>query len=157
MKITLVAVGRIASQWIARGIEQYTGRLEHYMPFSLEIIPDIKTTRTLTEQAQKQQEGTAILKALTGSDRVILLDEKGKELTSENLAGKIEKLALSGTRKVSFVIGGPYGFSQEVYDRADEMIALSRMTFTHEMARLICVEQLYRAQTIIRNEPYHHR
>ena len=131
-------------------------RLVHYIPFQFITIPDVKTTRAMTEQRQKDTEGHSILSAIDSRDYVVLLDERGKEFTSREFAAYVDKKTLSLPGNLVFVIGGPYGFSQEVYDRANDKISLSRMTFSHEMVRLFFVEQLYRAMTILRGEPYHH-
>lgn len=141
---------------LVQSVEKYIKRLGHYVPFQFITIPDVKTTKAMTEQRQKEAEGGAIINALDSRDYVILLDERGKEFTSREFAAYIDKRMLSLAGNLVFVIGGPYGFSQEVYDRANDKISLSRMTLTHEMVRLFFVEQLYRAMTILRGEPYHH-
>lgn len=141
---------------LVQSVEKYVKRLAHYVPFQFVTIPDVKTTKSMTEQRQKEAEGGAILAAVDARDFVILLDERGKEFTSREFAAYIDKRTLSLPGNLVFVIGGPYGFSQEVYDRANDKISLSRMTLTHEMVRLFFVEQLYRAMTILRGEPYHH-
>lgn len=141
---------------LVQSVEKYVKRLVHYVPFQFVTIPDVKTTKSMTEQRQKEAEGGAILAAVDARDFVILLDERGKEFTSREFAVYIDKRTLSLPGNLVFVIGGPYGFSQEVYDRANDKISLSRMTLTHEMVRLFFVEQLYRAMTILRGEPYHH-
>lgn len=151
-----MAVGRTNIDFVRKGIDEYLKRLSHYLPVEVKIIPDLKRTAGLTEAKQKEQEGTAILSSLQVSDRVILLDEKGKEYTSEEFASFMEKQMASGVKRLVFVVGGPYGFSTEVYNRADGKLSLSRMTFNHEMVRMFFVEQLYRSQTILRGEPYHH-
>jgi 23S rRNA (pseudouridine1915-N3)-methyltransferase len=156
MKLLLMAVGRTNIDFVRRGIDEYLKRLSHYLPVEVKIIPDLKRTAGLTEAKQKEQEGTAILSSLQVSDRVILLDEKGKEYTSEEFASFMEKQMASGVKRLVFVVGGPYGFSTDVYNRADGKLSLSRMTFNHEMVRMFFVEQLYRSQTILRGEPYHH-
>lgn len=157
MKITLLAIGKTDSKQLHDLIEDYKKRLGHYVRFSLEIIPDPKQTKNLSETLQKQAEGEEILKRLITADQVILLDEKGKMNTSEQFAGFLQKKMNSGLKRLVFVIGGPYGFSEEIYARANGKISLSAMTFSHQMVRLFFVEQLYRAFTILRNEPYHHR
>ncbi len=141
---------------LVQAVERYVKRLVHYVPFQMVTLPDVKTTKSMTEQRQKDTEGGAILAAIDSRDFVILLDEKGKEFTSREFAAYYDKRILSLPGNLVFVIGGPYGFSQEVYDRANDKISLSRMTLTHEMVRLFFVEQLYRAMTILRGEPYHH-
>lgn len=156
MKIILAVVGKMARGYMSKGIEQYTSRLKHYVPFEILHIADAKNTKSLTEAQQKAAEGRNILATLDSSDHVVLLDEHGKQFTSVEFARYIEKKMASVQRRLVFVVGGPYGFSPEVYARASEKISLSSMTFSHEMIRLIFTEQLYRAMTIVRGEPYHH-
>lgn len=156
MKIILAVVGKMASGYMSKGIEQYASRLKHYVPFEILHIADAKNTKSLTEAQQKAAEGRNILATLDSSDHVVLLDEHGKQFTSIEFARYIEKKMASVQRRLVFVVGGPYGFSPEVYARASEKISLSSMTFSHEMIRLIFTEQLYRAMTIVRGEPYHH-
>lgn len=156
MKITLMAVGRTQTEYLRNATDDYIRRASRYMPVEMQIIPDLKNTRSIDAAEQKQREGERILQALQPSDRVVLLDERGRELTSRELAGEVERLSVSGLKRVVYVIGGPYGFSDAVYLRADAKLSLSRMTFSHEMVRLFFAEQLYRAMTIIRGEPYHH-
>ena len=156
MKIVLAVVGKTTNGYLRQGIDEYTSRLSHYIPFSVEYIDDVKNTRNLSEQQQKTAEGKSILAMLDKGDYVVLLDEHGKEFTSVQFSKYIEKRMASGARRMVLVVGGPYGFSQDVYDRANELLSLSKMTFPHEMIRLIFTEQLYRAMTIINHEPYHH-
>ncbi|MDD7342596.1 MAG: 23S rRNA (pseudouridine(1915)-N(3))-methyltransferase RlmH [Bacteroidales bacterium] len=156
MKIVLAVVGKTTNGYLRQGIDEYTSRLSHYIPFSIEYIDDVKNTRNLSEQQQKTAEGKSILAMLDKGDYVVLLDEHGKEFTSVQFSKYIEKRMASGARRMVLVVGGPYGFSQDVYDRANELLSLSKMTFPHEMIRLIFTEQLYRAMTIINHEPYHH-
>ena len=156
MKIVLAVVGKISASYLSKGIEEYTSRLKHYVPFEIQYIADAKNTKNLTEEQQKAAEGRNILNALETSDVVVLLDERGKQFTSLDFARYIEKKMTSVQRRLVFVVGGPYGFAQDVYNRANEKISLSTMTFSHEMIRLIFTEQLYRAMTILRGEPYHH-
>lgn len=156
MDIVLLTVGKTQTGYIVAGIEEYCRRLKRYVPFSLISLPDIKNTRKLSEDQQKTAEGESILSFLSSGDLVVLLDEKGDEYTSRAFAGRIERGLASGRKRMVFVVGGPYGFSPAVYARADSKISLSRMTFSHEMVRLFFVEQLYRAMTILRGEPYHH-
>jgi len=156
MKIQLLAVGKTSSKYIREGIDMYLGRLRHYLPVDVKIIGDIKNTKALTEEKHKEMEGEAILAALTPGDHVVLLDERGEELTSRQFATYMDKRMATVTKRMVCIVGGPYGFSQKVYDRADGRLSLSRMTFNHEMVRLFFVEQLYRAMTILRGEPYHH-
>lgn len=156
MKIELAVIGKTSIGYLKQGIDEYIKRLKHYVPFEIKYIDDIKNTKNISEDQQKRTEGAKILSLLDKSDFVVLLDEHGKEYTSMQYASYIQKRLLSGVKKVVFVIGGPYGFSQEVYDRANDKISFSKMTFNHEMIRLIFTEQLYRAYTIINHEPYHH-
>lgn len=154
MKITLLVVGKTTDARLVALIDEYRARLTHYVPFSLEVIPELKNTKSLTEQQQKQAEGELILKTV-GKSRVILLDEHGKMYRSLEFADFLQKQMSSG-QDLTFVVGGPYGFSQAVYDRADGKISLSPMTFSHQMIRLLFVEQIYRGMTILNHEPYHH-
>ncbi len=156
MNIVLLTVGITRTPYIVTGIEEYKKRLRRYIPFEIETIPDIKNTRSLSEQAQKDAEGEIILSKLSSSDFVILLDEHGKEFTSMQFADFMSKQMGSGRKRLVFIIGGPYGFSKDVYDRSDYKLSLSQMTFNHEMVRLFFIEQIYRSQTILRGEPYHH-
>lgn len=156
MKIVILAVGRTSTQYIASATDDFIRRASRYMPVEMAVIPDLKSTRTLSEEQQKQREGRLIIEALQPGDLVTLLDERGKELTSREFSAEIERGAVSGLKRMVFVIGGPYGFSDEVYSRADRKLSLSRMTFTHEMVRLFFAEQVYRAMTIMHGEPYHH-
>lgn len=156
MKIELAVIGKTSIGYLKQGIDEYIKRLKHYVPFEIKYIDDIKNTKNISEDQQKRTEGAKILSLLDKSDFVVLLDEHGKEYTSIQYSSYIQKRLLSGVKKVVFVIGGPYGFSQEVYDRANDKISFSKMTFNHEMIRLIFTEQLYRAYTIINHEPYHH-
>ncbi|HKK81100.1 MAG TPA: 23S rRNA (pseudouridine(1915)-N(3))-methyltransferase RlmH [Prolixibacteraceae bacterium] len=157
MKIKLLLIGKTDDDYLRKGIEKYLKRLKHYITVEVHIIPDIKNTRKFTEVQQKQKEGEQILAKTTAGDHLILLDENGKEFSSEQFAKHIEKKMISGTRCTVFVVGGPYGFSDEVYKRCNEKVSLSQMTFSHQMVRLIFTEQLYRAMTIIKGEPYHHQ
>ena len=156
MKIELAVIGKTSIGYLKQGIDEYIKRLKHYVPFEIKYIDDIKNSKNNSEDQQKRTEGAKILSLLDKSDFVVLLDEHGKEYTSMQYSSYIQKRMLSGAKKVVFVIGGPYGFSQEVYDRANDKISFSKMTFNHEMIRLIFTEQLYRAYTIINHEPYHH-
>ena len=156
MKIELAVIGKTSIGYLKQGIDEYIKRLKHYVPFEIKYIDDIKNTKNISEDQQKRTESAKILSLLDKSDFVVLLDEHGKEYTSMQYSSYIQKRMLSGVKKVVFVIGGPYGFSQEVYDRANDKISFSKMTFNHEMIRLIFTEQLYRAYTIINHEPYHH-
>lgn len=156
MKTVLLAIGKTDSPYIQTGIADYVSRLSHYIPFDFQILPDVKNVKNMTEEQQKVAEGKLILQQVDNSDLLILLDEGGKMFTSREFARYFVKTTLSGVRRAVFVIGGPYGFSQDVYARANAKVSLSPMTFSHQMVRLIFIEQLYRAQTIIKGEPYHH-
>lgn len=155
MKTILILVGKTADKHFAAGINDYTDRIGHYMPFEIITIPELKNTKNLTEEQQKQMEGDLIARQLQPSDTVVLMDEHGREFRSVEFAGWLEQKR-NTARRLVFIIGGPYGFSGRIYDRANEKISLSRMTFSHQMVRLIFTEQIYRACTIIRGEPYHH-
>ncbi|MBQ3174656.1 MAG: 23S rRNA (pseudouridine(1915)-N(3))-methyltransferase RlmH [Bacteroidales bacterium] len=157
MKITLLLVGKTAFPYINEGISLYEKRLSFYVNYRKVEIPELKGVSSLSEQQIKDKEGELILKNIKPSDEVILLDERGDFFTSENWARHLEKKMTYGARDIVFVIGGAYGFSQEVYSRANGMLSLSKMTFSHQIIRLIFLEQLYRAFTIIKGEPYHHR
>jgi 23S rRNA (pseudouridine1915-N3)-methyltransferase len=156
MKITLLALGKTDDSRIEQLTQMYVDRLQHYINFELEIIPDLKKTKNLSEDQQKNEEGKLILNKIEKSDFVTILDEKGKKYTSINFAELINKRSVSGLKRLVFIIGGPYGFSPDVYARANSKLSLSDMTFSHQMVRLFAVEQIYRAFTILRNEPYHH-
>lgn len=157
MKITLFAIGKTDDKQLQQLIENYTKRLGFYVPFEMVIIPDIKNAKNISEAQQKEAEGKEILKRTATSDVLVLLDEKGKSYTSEGFSSFLQKKMNSGIKNLIFVIGGPYGFSNSVYERANGKVALSSMTFSHQMVRLFFIEQLYRGFTILRNEPYHHR
>ncbi len=155
--IKLIAIGKTDNVQLQDLINEYSNRLKHYVRFELEIIPDIKTAKNLSETQQKEKEGGFILKKLTSSDVLILLDENGKQFTSIEFSSYLQKKMNSGIKQLVLAIGGPYGFSNEVYAKAQGKISLSKMTFSHQMVRLFVVEQLYRSFTILKNEPYHHR
>lgn len=157
MNIELIVVGKTDSKEVNALVEEYKGRIGHYTRFGITTIPDVKNTRSMSEAEQKRAEGENILRLLQPSDYVTLLDERGTQPTSEEFADWMQKRMASGCKRLVFVIGGPYGFSEEVYARAGGKIALSRMTFSHQIVRAIFAEQLYRSLTIINNEPYHHR
>lgn len=156
MKITLILNGRTEDDYIIKGLSIYEQRLKHYLPFETIVIPALKNTKALSIEQQKQKEGELILKQVQGPDKVILLDENGKEYNSVDFSGFVQQQMNSGIKNLIFIVGGPYGFSDEVYKRANGKISLSKMTFSHQMVRLFFVEQLYRAMTILKNEPYHH-
>lgn len=155
MKAILFLVGKTTEKHFNTGINDYVGRITHYMPFEVKVIPDLKNTKNMTEAQQKQAEGDAILKQLQPTDTVVLLDEHGAEYRSIEFARWLENKQ-NTVRRLIFIIGGPYGFSDDIYRRANEKISISKMTFSHQMIRLIFTEQLYRACTIIKGEPYHH-
>ena len=155
MKTILILVGKTTDKHFQAGINDYAERISHYMPFDIVTIPELKNTKSLSEDQQKAMEGELILKQLQASDTLVLLDEHGKELRSIELAKWLEQKQQTARRLV-FVIGGPYGFSEAVYKRANEQLSLSRLTFSHQMVRLVFTEQIYRACTIIKSEPYHH-
>ncbi len=155
MKTELIMVGKTADKHFQAGIDDYSRRIVHYMPFAITVVPDLKSTRNISEEQQKQAEGEQILRLVQPVDTVVLLDEHGAEMRSIELARWLEQKRQTARRLV-FVIGGPYGFSPAVYARADEKLSLSRLTFSHQMVRLVFTEQLYRACTIIKGEPYHH-
>lgn len=157
MKIILIEVGRTTSATLESMIDEYVKRSKRFMPIEVVVIPELKNTRSLSIDQQKEREGEAILSRLQNSDRVVLLDEKGQEFTSVKFAEYLQTIASgSGAGRLVFVIGGPYGFSSAVYERGKERISLSKMTFSHQMIRLLFVEQYYRALTIIHHLPYHH-
>ena len=148
-------VGKTTDKHIEALTDEYRNRLSHYVSFGLQVIPELKNTKSLTEEQQKEAEGRMILSEVKTSDMLILLDEHGKEYRSVEFADYMQRLMTAG-RNVVFAVGGPYGFSKDVYERADGKLSLSKMTFSHQMVRLFFVEQIYRAMTILRNEPYHH-
>lgn len=157
MKITLYVIGKTDSAHVEALSQLYTQRLKHYINFTLEVIPDIKNVKNLSESQQKTTEAEALLKKIHTSDFVCILDEKGKTFTSEGFAEFLQKKMNSGLKNLVFVIGGPYGFSDAIYQRANSKISLSSMTFSHQMVRPFFMEQLYRGYTILKNEPYHHK
>lgn len=156
MKIQFIVVGKTAQSYLVDSIADYTTRLRRYITFDMEVIPELKNTRNLTTELQKEREGEAILKVLQPGDFVVLLDEHGQELTSVQFARYIEQKMQTVSRRLVFIVGGPYGFAKSVYDRCNDKLSLSKMTFSHQMVRLFFTEQLYRAMTILNNEPYHH-
>lgn len=157
MQIKLLAIGKTDNKQLQQLMDDYQKRLGHYIKFNLEIIPDIKNAKNLSEAQQKQKEGELILGKISKSDALILLDENGKQMDSVGFSQYLQKHMNSGIKQLVFVIGGPYGFSKEVYQQAQGKLSLSKMTFSHQMVRLFFIEQLYRGFTILRNEPYHHR
>ena len=157
MNIKLIAIGKTDNKALQSLIEDYTKRLSFYIKFELEIIPDIKNVKNLSESQQKEREGELILSKITTTDQLILLDENGKNFTSVSFSNELQKKMSSGVKTLVFVIGGPYGFSNTIYEKAQGKISLSLMTFSHQMVRLFFIEQLYRGFTILKNEPYHHQ
>lgn len=156
MRATLIVVGKTNSKELSLMIDDYAGRLTHYLPFDIITIPELKNTKSLSAEQQKVAEGELILKQLQAGDHVVLLDEHGQERRSIEFAAWMEKRHQTVSKRLVFIIGGPHGFAPSIYEKAQEKISLSKMTFSHQMIRLIFVEQLYRAMTIIKNEPYHH-
>jgi len=156
MKIKLLAIGKTDNKQLIQLIDEYQNRLRHYVKFELEIINDIKNAKNLSKDQQKEKEGELILNRLQNTDQLILLDDKGKHFTSIEFSKYLQKKMNSGIKQLVLVIGGPYGFSDTVYQKAQGKISLSKMTFSHQMIRLFIVEQIYRGFTILRNEPYHH-
>jgi len=156
MKITLLVVGKTEDKYLIEGIEKYLKRLKHYIGFNLLVIPDVKNTKNLTTDQQKSKEADLILKQLNNTDTIVLLDEKGKKYTSVLFSDYLNKQMIGSVQHLMFIIGGPYGFDERIYERANGSISLSDMTFSHQMVRLFFVEQLYRAFSILKGEPYHH-
>ena len=157
MNIKLIAIGKTDKTELDQLIKSYQNRLMHYVRFSFEIIPDLKNSKNLSKRLQKEEEGKLILSKISNSDRLILLDENGQEMNSVGFSDFLQKQMNSGLKRLVLVIGGPYGFSEDVYKKASSKLALSKMTFSHQMVRLFIIEQLYRSFTILKNEPYHHR
>ena len=156
MEVKLVTVGKTDVPWVKEGLELYVSRLRHYVPFSLVEIPQLKNASALSQDQIREKEGELVLKQVAPGDTVVLLDERGKEYRSVEWADWIGRPLARGGTGLVFVVGGAYGFSQKVYDRAESLVSLSRMTFSHQMVRTIFAEQLYRAFTILKGEPYHH-
>jgi len=156
MKITLLVTGKTEEKYLIEGIEKYLNRLKHYIGFNMIVIPDVKNTKNLSEAQQKAKEAEMMLKHINNPDTVILLDEKGKKYTSVLFSNYLNKQMIGSVQHLVFVIGGPYGFDETVYKRANGSMSLSDMTFSHQMVRLFFVEQLYRAFSILKGEPYHH-
>lgn len=156
MNIELISIGKTRTGFVVEGLQEYCGRLKRYCNFIITELPDVRNAGKMSESEQKENEGYMILNRLSPSDHVVILDEHGKQYTSKKFAIRLQTIMASGKKRLVFVIGGPYGFSEKVYSRADELLSLSEMTFNHEMVRLFFTEQLYRANTILRGEPYHH-
>lgn len=156
MKITLLVIGKTDSSYLNEGMGEYVKRLKHYVNFEIVVIPNIKKTKNRSIELQKAREGELIISKVSPGKEFHLFDEKGKMFSSREFAGFLEKKMISGLKELVFVIGGPYGFSPKVYEYANSKLSLSRLTFSHQMARLLCAEQIYRAFTILNGEPYHH-
>ena len=156
MKISLLVIGKTDAGYVREGIAEYEKRLQRYVTYEMKVLPDVKNAKNLTEALQKEKEGEMILGEILATDWVVLLDEKGREFTSVEFAGFLAQKMVGSVKKMVFVVGGPYGFSERVYQRANDKISLSRMTFSHQRLRMIFTEQLYRAMTILKGEPYHH-
>ena len=156
MKITLLTIGKTEDKYLLEGLEIYLKRLKHYISFKILEIPELKGTKSLSPEQQKSKESELIFKNIHSSDHVILLDEKGQEFSSKQFSAFLSKKMVGGQQHLVFIVGGPYGFSEEIYLRSNERISLSRMTYSHQMIRLLFTEQLYRAYTILKGEPYHH-
>ena len=156
MKIVLIVVGRTVERHYITAINDYIERTKHFINFEMQVIPEIKNTRNLSMDQQKEKEGELILKSFQPGDYIVLLDEYGKEMRSIDFAYWMEKKMVNVGKRLIFVIGGPYGFSQAVYEKCNEKVSLSKMTFSHQMVRLVFIEQLYRAMTILNGGPYHH-
>ena len=157
MKILFLVIGKTDEDYLITGIKKYVGRLGHYVSFEMKEIPDIRNRKTLSEEQQKKAESYLLLSQLQTGDRIVLLDEHGKQYNSVEFSETVEKMMASGAKRLVFLIGGPYGFSEEVHAKANAEWSLSSMTFSHQMVRLIFLEQLYRAFTILKGEPYHHQ
>lgn len=155
MKTLLLFTGKTTDKHLAAGIDDYTERIRHYMPLDITVIPEPKNTGNISREQQKEREGLLIMQQIEPQDTVVLLDERGTEMNSTGMARWLQKKRQS-VRRLLMIVGGPYGFSQEIYDRADERLSLSRLTFSHQMVRLILTEQIYRACTILKGEKYHH-
>jgi 23S rRNA (pseudouridine1915-N3)-methyltransferase len=156
MKICLLVIGKTDAAWLQEALGEYERRVQRYVPYERLVIPDVKRARGLSEALQREREGELITGRLEGTDTVVLLDERGVEYSSREFSGFLARKMQEGVKRLVFVIGGPYGFSERVYERAGARVSLSRMTFSHQMARVIFAEQLYRAMTIWKGEPYHH-
>jgi 23S rRNA (pseudouridine1915-N3)-methyltransferase len=156
MKITLIQIGKTSEKFILSGVDEFSSRILKYSAFEIITIPDLKNTRNMPVEEQKNREGEKICRALNNDDYVILLDERGKELRTIEFSEQLEKIFLLSKKRIVFVIGGPYGFSEEAYKRSNLRLSLSRMTFSHQVVRLLFAEQLYRVLSIMKGDPYHH-
>jgi 23S rRNA (pseudouridine1915-N3)-methyltransferase len=157
MKITLLTIGKTEDAYLKEGIEKYLKRLKHYIRFEITELPELKNTKALSQDQQKAKEAELLFKNLSNTDHVVLLDENGVELSSQKFADMLNKKMIASVQNLVFIIGGPYGFDESIYQRANEKLSLSRMTFSHQMVRLFFAEQVYRAFTILKGEPYHHQ
>jgi len=156
MKITLLTIGKTNEKYLLEGMDKYLKRLKHYVTFTVSELPELKNTKSLSEDQQKSREGELIFKNISSTDQLILLDENGVNYSSMQFSGFLNKKMISSVQHLVFVVGGPYGFSNDIYNRAQDKISLSKMTFSHQMVRLFFIEQIYRAFTIMKGEPYHH-
>ena len=156
MKTIFIVIGKTTDTRIAQLTDEYISRISHYMPFQMEVIPELRNAKNLSQEQQKEQEASLIIKSLSSGDYIVLLDEHGKERRSLDFASWIQKKMASSPRRLVFIVGGPYGFAPQIHKMAQEEISLSQMTFSHQMIRLLFVEQVYRAMTILNGEPYHH-
>ncbi len=156
MKVCLLVIGKTDASYMREAIAEYEKRLTRHVPYEMKVLPDVRNARSLTESLQKEREGEMLLEQFRSGDWVVLLDERGRQHTSVEFARYLEQKMLGGVKRLLFVVGGTYGFADKVYRRADDRISLSRMTFSHQMVRMIFIEQIYRAMTILKGEPYHH-
>ncbi len=157
MRITLLTIGKTEDSYLKDGIDKYLSRLKHYIKFEITEIPELRNTKALSQEQQKAKEAELIFKNTTATDHIILLDERGSELNSVQFSAMLNKKMIASVQNLVFIIGGPYGFDDSVYKRANDKLSLSRMTFSHQMVRLFFIEQVYRAFTILKGEPYHHQ
>jgi 23S rRNA (pseudouridine1915-N3)-methyltransferase len=156
MNVQLIVVGKTEEKWLQEAISQYTGRVGHYVNFKIEVIPSLKNAKNLTDSILKQKEGEMLLSKISNTDYLVVLDENGKQFTSVEFSSNLQGYMNAGHKRVVFMVGGAFGFSTQVYERANAKMSLSKMTFSHQMIRLLFVEQLYRAMTILKGEKYHH-
>ncbi len=156
VKVLFLVIGKTDESYLDEGITKYMERLVHYIPFEMKVLPDVRRNKGISPDQQKKMEGTLLMQQFQPGDEVVLLDEKGKHFSSRDFASVIDKKMVAGIKRIVVVVGGPYGFSSDIYERANSKLSLSAMTFSHQMVRLLFVEQLYRAMTILKGEPYHH-
>ncbi len=156
MKVCLLVIGKTDASCIREGIAEYEKRLTRYIPYEMKVLPDVKNAKNLTENLQKEREGEMLLEQFQAGDFIVLLDERGQQYSSVEFSRFMAQKIIGSIKRLVFIVGGPYGFSEEVYRRANDRISLSKMTFSHQMVRMIFVEQIYRAMTILKGEPYHH-